>query len=285
MDPDNGNGEGNVTDDPNGNVTDVPPPSPVPDIQVAMVAEEESSEAPFIVSPGAVVDFELDGSGSTVENGTIEVYSWIVERPDGDELTGSGGESTFEVTVNGTSTSDYGVYTATLRVLSSENVLEETTLQWTLNYQNTFNFDAILFGPAEAGCDSVNQQQASGALPGLPADVVLGTYGLHTVSTAENITALNITLDYETAAPATSMSLYVFGPETGDPEGSCDDAIAEGDTELTVEDLSESGQYRVQAQMEGLFIEGYTVTVEAIYSVPGDDDDAEEDDEDPEEEE
>lgn len=291
--PENGtppvdNGEdqnGNVTNGDNGNVTIAPPPTPVPDIQVSMLVEdEEPTTSPFIALPGTALDFQLDGSGSAVANGSLEVFSWIVVKPDGDQLTGSGAESSFEVSINGTSTSDYGVYTATLRVLSDANVLEATTIQWTLNYRNVFTFENTMFGPAEDGCSSTNQNQAQGALP--ETSIVLGTYGLHTVSTAENVTALNITLEYETADPTASMTLYAFAPSTGDPEGDCSEAIGDSDSgELTVDGLTEVGQYRVQAQLDGLFIDGYTITVEAIYAIPGADDGADEDDDEPEEEE
>lgn len=271
-DPGDDNGDGNQTAD---NQTGDPPPLPVPKIGVKMAfVGNDSQDPPFIAPQGSELEFFLDGSESTIENGTIDRYAWSVLRPRGGEEQGTsdGDEPTFSFIVNSTdSQTDYGVYTATLRAMSDQGQLGEVTTQFALSYSNTFTKDNIMVGPSPTGCDSPNQEPDGSDVGG--SGVSHGTYRTHSVTVSENATSLNMTLEFESDDPTANVKLYLFGPE-GDKED-CGDAIAEGDAgespvTLEASELAGPGSYSIRVQLVGFFLGAYTMDGTVLYEVPGD---------------
>jgi hypothetical protein len=304
--PLNGNGDGG--DDVNGNQTNgnqtvEPAAVPVPQIDVQVSIGGNESSAPFIAPPGSAVDFEFDGSASSVADGEIEVYVWSVVRPNGDEVRGTPGDDpTFSFGINGTANPlDYGVYTATLRVLSEKGAIAETTKLFALSMTDNRATVGHIVGPAPSGCDWDRQNAAGGPvahteeLPFGPLTVD-GTYNAHSVSVGKNATTLNLALTHASEDSTAEVKLYVFDPNTELEDSNCGDAIAESESDsssvsLSVEDL-EPGTYKIRVQLIGLAMGPYSLDMSVLYAVPGDsgddgdaDDDEDEDDEDDEEEE
>lgn len=281
---------GHNDDDGNGNETKTnetkePAPLPVPKIGVQMeIVGNGSQDPPFIVPPGSELEFTLDGSESTIENGSIERFAWHVLRADGREEQGTfgGDEPTFTFTVNGTdSQTDYGVYTATLRAMSDRGELGEAATQFVLSYSNTFSEENTMFGPSPNGCDGPGQQKGEGEIP--ETGVAMGTYREHNFKVNDNASSIDLSLDFESTDGA-DVVLYLYGPGSNITADDCSGALAESDASgspvtLEASELGGPGSYSVRVQLVGFVLGPYAMDATVLYDIPGGADDGDDGDE------
>jgi hypothetical protein len=270
-DGDGGNGNGNNT----GNVTNDPPPTvhdPVVAWTVSISADGgEATEAPFYFERGSTLDVTLDGSTTTVLNSTIDVYAWHVVTPLGRELAQSGPIPTYTFNITNLQTGDFGVYTVTLRALSAAGGLASLSATFVLSMTRSAAFEGTLLGlaPAEAG-------ECAGAPSGegqpVGEGVFLGTYIMHSLQVAPNVTRFDLTLNYE-AGPSTQARIYVFEPDADETD--CGAALASsepGDSPLTMSvDLPPQaiqGTFKFRIQLVGYQIDGWTFDIVATYADP-----------------
>lgn len=256
------------------NITSEPPPLPVAELDVAVTIGGDEAQAPFVAGEGTEVTIILDGGASRVDNGTIETYSWTLHRPDGSTEKTETLQSAHTITIDGTDyPDDYGVYVATLLVVTDEDQTDAAMVPFALSYNATITFaHDMLFGPATDCGGELPQSQAGDDLAG--TGIVQGTFTNHSIQLSANATNIHVGLDFTTDAPETQMKLYLFDADGG--EDDCSDAIAESNADSESATLSaninanETMELSLRVQMIGLFVTGYTLNIDVVYSVPDD---------------